>query len=84
MKKFRVVLAKFNVSKSVCDHLIGQEHSTTHRYVTGVVIMAIGVGVTKVAYVVDFGFVHGLADLVGYGIHGIGAIPFVEHLTRKV
>lgn len=76
-------LTKICVSKMICDHLVGEEHSSIHRYSVGVVIMGIGVGLTKAVFLIDLGIIHYLGDVIGYGIHGIGAIPFVDGLIKK-
>lgn len=68
-----------NVTKTVCNHLIGENHSNMHRLLTGVIIMSAGVFISKSGN----GFVmHIIADVVGYAIHGIGLIPFVENLMK--
>ena len=77
------VLSKICVSKLICNHLVGENHTHTHRCTVGLVIMGVGVGITKAALTVDVGIIHGVADLVGYGIHGVGDIPFVESIVRN-
>lgn len=49
----------------------------------GIGIMCVGVGFTQVVLVFDFHIIHALGDVVGYGIHGIGGIPFVEYVISK-
>ena len=77
------VFPKIDVTKKICDNLLGETHSKTHRFVTGTVIMSIGVGVTKAVFIFDLGAIHFIGDVIGYGLHGIGAIPFAEHVMSK-
>jgi membrane-associated HD superfamily phosphohydrolase len=79
-KVSRVILANLNVSKVVCNHLISESHSHTHRMIAGIFIMSVGVSISKIH--VAFVVVHFLLDGVGYAIHGIGLIPFVEALSK--
>lgn len=72
------------VPRVVCTHLIGKEHTMRHRMWTGFVIMLFGVIVAKSGMFLAFFILHVLADLVGFLIHAIGAIPFVEWLLSKV
>lgn len=44
--------------------------------VVGVIIMGIGVSLTKMAP--EHGPLHFIADTVGYAIHGLGLIPFAK------
>ena len=58
-------------------HLVGDKYPTKHKMEVGMGMMLIGViFATSVP-------IHILADLVGYFIHGIGATPFVEYLTKS-
>lgn len=76
-------LRHFDLSKAICNHLVGDHHTRTHRYSAGICIMAVGVGLTKVVLFTEIGLVHAFGDLIGYGVHGIGAIPFVDSLISK-
>jgi hypothetical protein len=66
----------------ISDHLFNEKaHTGIHRRCYGLVVMAMGVGLAK-------GFashheLHFLADMVGYGVHGVGAAPFIELLISK-
>lgn len=63
--------------KWLCNHLVGKHHTLRHRILFGIVFILIGVYVAHCAHhfnnVLAF-----VVDGVGYLIHGIGAIPFVE------
>lgn len=80
--KAKSILEKANIPKIICIHLIGEEHSVHHRMGAGVITMAIGVVIAKTTsgmYVVQF-----IGELLGYLIHGIGSIPFVEWLGTRI
>lgn len=84
MKKVRDQIRQICLARLICNHLLGENHSATHRYTIGIVIMSTEVGLTKAAFLVDIGFIHAIADLIGYGIHGVGALPFVEKVLAAV
>jgi len=67
-----------DVPKTVRDHLIGKEHSRRHKFIFGSAIMIIGVGIVKCSMMIEIAFVHFAADVVGYLLHGIGAIPIIK------
>lgn len=77
MKK---IIDKVNVARVACDHLFGEEHTPKHRMGAGFVIMIVGVTVAKVGGGVHALILHFSLDLIGYLIHGIGAVPFIEAL----
>ena len=76
-------LRHLDLSRMICNHLVGDNHSKMHRYSAGVCIMAVGVGLTKIVLMSEIGLIHAFGDLIGYGVHGIGAIPFVDGLIHK-
>jgi len=76
----RVILTNLNISKVVCDHLLDEKHTSVHRMIAGSFIMSVGVGISKIH--VTMVVIHFLLDGVGYAIHGIGLIPYVESLSK--
>lgn len=73
---------KVNVPKIICLHMIGESHNETHRMGVGVIVMTCGVMVahaTAHIFIIEY-----IGDIIGYCIHAIGGIPFVEHLIAKV
>lgn len=76
------ILEKANIPKIICVHLIGEEHSVHHRMGVGVITMAIGVVIAKSTSGIYF--VQFAGELLGYLIHGIGSIPFVEWLGTRI
>jgi len=73
-------MAAFNPARAICNHLVGENHSVVHRLGAGALIMGSGVLVAKAGG--DGLILHFIADLVGYAIHGIGLIPFVDKLIE--
>ena len=71
-----------NLSERIYTHLLGENHTHVHRKITGVFIMVFGVGLVKFTYMFPFEIIHFVGDGVGYLIHGIGCLPFVENITK--
>lgn len=76
-----LIIKYLNLPKIIAYHIHGKNHSTRHHMVCGVVVMGTGVGIAKASHFVDpvAGF---FLDAVGYLIHGMGAMPFIEHLLN--
>lgn len=75
-------LLKVNVSKVICNHLIGKEHSHGHRILVGVVITILGLVIGETFGSVSL-FPHIiLLSIKGIGgiVQGVGAVPIVEFL----
>lgn len=48
--------------------------------IAGAGIMAVGVTLAQVvSELVHFPGAHFIFDMVGYGVHGLGLVPFIEH-----
>lgn len=74
-------IRKLDVSRTICTHLLSDRHTEKHRMAVGGVIVIVGVMVSKIP--VGYQVLHIFLDAGGYFIHGVGAIPFVEHLIAK-
>lgn len=72
--------SKVNIVRPLCRNLVGQNHGFHHR--AGVGIMICGVVIAKTVGHNEQEVVALLGDTLGYGLHGIGLIPFVEHLLE--
>lgn len=73
-----------NLPRVALRHMTGSDHTPAHHMVAGGGIMVIGVLIAKSAYLLpDLLVIHVGVDLVGYLIHGIGAVPFIEHLIAN-
>jgi hypothetical protein len=72
-----------NLPKAICHFLLGQEHHIAHRMIAGVVIMGIGVVTAKSAHAATSEVGQISLDMVGYAVHGLGAVPFVSYLIEE-
>ncbi len=71
-----------NLPREICNHLHGEHHPLSHRMWVGLVVMMSGVSVAHMAG----GLPHLLAlvvDMLGYGIHALGAVPYLEWLLEE-
>lgn len=74
--------SKCNVPRIISYHLFGKDHTSRHRKFTGVTLMIFGVALSKQSFF-ESHLIHGLADLVGYAIHGLGLTPFIEGIEGE-
>jgi hypothetical protein len=77
------IISKLNVAKPICNSLAGKHHTFIHRACVGVLIMAIGVLIAKTIGHHPVQFVAIFGDMVGYGIHGLGLMPFVDAIASS-
>lgn len=77
------MLVLIHLPKHIADHLVGEDHTIIHRRISGGVVMGFGVGVTYVTHHMFGGVIGFIGDLVGYGIHGIGLMPFVSAFEQE-
>lgn len=74
----------FNITRNICNHFVGEQHTLNHRMVCGGIIMIIGVGFYKVmVYSNGYFILHFFGETIGYLIHGVGASPFVEWILKQ-
>ncbi len=78
-----VVVRKANIAIPLCDLLLGEQHPVKYRMATGVFVMAAGVTIAKTLGHGPYMLVSFAADAVGYALHGLGLVPFVDHLVEK-
>ena len=83
MKTLSRIIHRIDVSRHISHHLIGKEHSQGHRRIVGMVVMMIGVCIVKSSTMIDITIIHFISDVIGYGIHGLGLIPFASNLESK-
>lgn len=69
--------------KELSTHLHGSTHSTKHKFFTGIFIMFIGVFIAKSSHAIDIMMAQYLLDMAGYFVHGVGAVPFIEHYINN-
>lgn len=80
----QMVLHNANVPRVLCDHMLGEHHTSKHRMLTGSIVMLAGVMIAKLTSHAAYEVLEVGGDLLGYLIHGIGAVPFVDHLIQTV
>lgn len=85
MKKLKMLLEwlqrNANLPKIICNHLLGNQHCHRHRMVVGVLVMLTGVFIATATHESQYQTVQYAGDTMGYLIHGMGCIPFIDFLT---
>lgn len=71
-----------DVPKAVRNHLLGKDHSPKHRFIFGTAIMLFGISIVKGSLFLDSFVLHFLADVVGYLLHGVGALPIFKAIEQ--
>ncbi len=80
-KSFLRRLLHPDVTNSIRSHLLGEKHSPRHKFVYGTVVMFLGVSLVKVvAPALESMMFHITVDVIGYGLHGVGAIPIMKSI----
>ena len=69
---------------TTCNHLFGEEHTVTHKMSIGVIVMVMGVCVAKLGHFFINPIGQYAVDIVGYGIHGTGLAPFLDHFSKII
>lgn len=77
------IFDKINVPERICEHVLGPNHTEFHRRVTGVLVMILGVAIVKMSLLINFWPLHFSADVLGYFVHGFGAVPFFKALEES-
>jgi len=78
----KLVFTDINLAKHICNHLLGDEHTSGHRMCVGALIMFAGVMLSKVGE--NLYALHIAMDMSGYFIHAVGSIPFIEKITNLI
>ena len=73
----RKLITSLNVPKTICTHVLGKNHTKTHRRYCGICVMIVGVFIAEViggtSHYLTF-----ICNVFGYGLHGMGLVPFIE------
>lgn len=77
-KAINAVAKAANLPRAICHFLIGEEHKTSHRMVAGFAVMVGGVLIAKSGHHFSYDSVAVLVDMTGYGVHALGATPYIE------
>lgn len=72
----------FKSTHYITDSIFGENHTATHRTITGCAVMLVGVAVAHSGEIIAFGAVKILADVAGYGLHGIGLVPIIKQFEN--
>jgi hypothetical protein len=80
----QMVLHNANIPRVLCDHMLGEHHTTRHRMLVGTVVMLCGVLIAKTTGHIHSEVVEVMGDLTGYLVHGVGAVPYVDALVIAV
>ncbi len=84
MNRPKVSLDQINLPKKIASHLFGEHHGHRHKMFVGVIVGYVGVLIAHSAHLFPLMIIQLFVDLVGYGIHGIGAAPFIEYGIEKI
>ena len=76
--KINSFLNRLNVTKHVTDHICNEHYTKLHRRIAGGILVFSGVIISKLGG--DYAVLHVVFDAFGYGLHGIGLIPFITEL----
>jgi len=74
-----------DLPRHLCQHAVGKHHTLGHRLIAGSIIMVAGVSTAKAGVLVPMAphLFHFSLDVVGYALHGLGCIPFIEYLMEE-
>lgn len=81
-KRIKRIEEELDVYKNLHKHLLDPKYSKSHRFRAGTLVMVIGVSIVKASAMIDFWIIHFIADVVGYGIHGLGLIVFANLVEK--
>jgi hypothetical protein len=79
--RLRRVVHIVNLPKHICKVALGADHPIYHRLTAGAGFMVVGVLVSKIPFAYET--VRLVFDGIGYFIHGLGSVPFVELLLSE-
>lgn len=71
-----------DVPRAVRNHLMGENHTLRHKFVTGTIISSFGLFIVWISHTAG-GFFEWPLHHFGYGLHGIGWLPIFSLLERK-
>ena len=82
--KILIIIQKVNPVRPLASALVGKHHTFRHRACAGIAVMLTGVLIAKTVGHHDSLAMAMIGDAIGYGLHGIGLMPFIEALLEKV
>jgi hypothetical protein len=72
-----------DLSRTVCNHLVGSNHTIRHRVIAGIIIMIFGVGIVYLSKMIEAHTAHFVGEVVGFFFHGWGAVPIIEAINNS-
>lgn len=73
-----------NIPYHIANHVIGPNHTQSHRRIAGFFVMGFGVGLAHF-FQHEFNMFFGLlGDLVGYSIHATGFMPIAHDIEEII
>ncbi len=76
MNKITLILDKCNVVKHICCHVLGPNHTSTHRALAGTITLLIGFLIVHTP--ISNSYIHSTCEIVGWSFHGLGLHPIIE------
>lgn len=77
------LLKAINLPYHIANHVVGEQHTQTHRRLAGLFVMAVGVSIAHAAANANI-IIALFGDLVGYTIHATGAIPYLHDIEAAL
>ena len=78
MKKLSMLLHSAEI---ITNHVVGKQHTVTHRRSVGAIIMVAGVWLAHAA--AHYHILIALPlDAIGYSLHAIGFVPFIKSIEN--
>lgn len=82
MRKLTIFLNHVDVSKHIVCHLVGPNHTPVHHRLVGILVIIIGVVLTKASLLI--GHLYEIpCDIAGWSLHAAGFIPFARGVEEK-
>ncbi len=85
MKKVAIKLCVTPIRRGyviMCDHLFGEDHTDAHKIFCGVLVIILGVYISKVGHG-EHTVVQVICDGGGYLIHGLGSFPIIDLIMKS-
>lgn len=81
-KRIALLVQRANLLRPIAAVLLGKHHKPSHRMALGVVVMAAGISIYKGGEHFDSTVIAFVTDGIGFFVHGMGLVPFLEHLAE--
>ncbi len=78
--KASTIIRKVDISRYMANHIVGNNHTQIHRRISGFIVMVFGVVLTQLGGATSYLIIHISADIIGWGFHAVGLIPFIKNM----